>query len=228
MRRRRWLLTRFVRLFPTSSIADAATKHLSRKRIRGGSVDRKIRPGPSCAVRPGQRNSTIWSGHQPQDRSPPKSRQNGSWNATASFPIPKEEVKYQAAAVRTRGTNATQSMLCFFNLPWIDSLSNWLYRPLPKSWIRLSRSGPSSNAPGQCPVHQLHASHAQSAAQIRQAAAIFSPHSFSVLVVTSLLSQDVPVEDVQHLASQANLRITQIFDRPGHRVARNIVARISV
>ena len=44
MRRRRWLLTRFVRLFPTSSIADAATKHLSRKRIRGRSVDRKIPP----------------------------------------------------------------------------------------------------------------------------------------------------------------------------------------
>ena len=29
--------------------------------------------------------------------------------------------------------------------------------------------------------------------------AVFSPHSFRVLVVTDLLSQDVPIEDVQYL-----------------------------
>ena len=33
---------------------------------------------------------------------------------------------------------------------------------------------------------------------------IFSPHSFLVLVVTDLLSQDVPLEDVQYLAGHAN------------------------
>ena len=32
----------------------------------------------------------------------------------------------------------------------------------------------------------------------------FSPHSFLVLVVTDLLSQDVPLEDVQYLAGHAN------------------------
>ncbi len=56
---------------------------------------------------------------------------------------------------------------------------------------------------------------------------IFSPHSFRVLVVTDLLSQDVPLEDVQYLAGHANPRTTQIYDRR-RRVTRNIVERISV
>ena len=55
---------------------------------------------------------------------------------------------------------------------------------------------------------------------------IFSPHSFRVLVVTDLLSQDVSLEDVQYLAGHANPRTTQIYDR--RRVTRNIVERISV
>ena len=55
---------------------------------------------------------------------------------------------------------------------------------------------------------------------------IFSPHSFRVLVVTDLLSQVVPLEDVQYLAGHANPRTTQIYDR--RRVTRDIVERISV
>ncbi len=57
---------------------------------------------------------------------------------------------------------------------------------------------------------------------------IFSPRSFRVLVVTDLLSQDVPLEDVQYLAGYVNLRTTQIYDRRRRRVTRNIVERISV
>ena len=57
---------------------------------------------------------------------------------------------------------------------------------------------------------------------------IFSPHSFRVLVVTDLLSQDVPLEDVQYLAGHANPRTTQIYDRRRRRVTRNIVERISL
>ena len=57
---------------------------------------------------------------------------------------------------------------------------------------------------------------------------IFSPHSFRVLVVTDLLSQDVALEDVQYLAGHANPRTTQIYDRRRRRVTRNIVERISV
>ena len=57
---------------------------------------------------------------------------------------------------------------------------------------------------------------------------IFSPHSFRVLVVTDLLSQDVPLEDVQYLAGHANPKTTQIYDRRRRRVTRNIVERISV
>ena len=56
---------------------------------------------------------------------------------------------------------------------------------------------------------------------------IFSPHSFRVLVVTDLLTQDVPLEDVQYLAGHANPKTTQIYDRRQKRVTRNIVERIS-
>ena len=57
---------------------------------------------------------------------------------------------------------------------------------------------------------------------------IISPHSFRVLVVTDLLNQNVPMEDVQYLAGHTNPRTTQIYDRRRRRVTRNIVERISV
>ena len=42
---------------------------------------------------------------------------------------------------------------------------------------------------------------------------ILSPHSFRFLVVTDLLSQNVPLEDVQYLAGHAHPRTSQIYDR---------------
>ena len=60
------------------------------------------------------------------------------------------------------------------------------------------------------------------------AARISNPHSFRVLVVTDLLTQDVPLEDIQYLAGHANPKTTQIYDRRQKRVTRNIVERISV
>ena len=57
---------------------------------------------------------------------------------------------------------------------------------------------------------------------------IFSPHSFRVLVVTDLLAQDVPLEEVQYLAGHANPSTTQIYDRRRRQMTRNIVERISV
>ena len=39
---------------------------------------------------------------------------------------------------------------------------------------------------------------------------ILSPHPFRVLLVTDLLSQNVPLEDVQYLAGYAHPRATQI------------------
>ena len=57
---------------------------------------------------------------------------------------------------------------------------------------------------------------------------LFSPHSFRVLVVTDLLTQQVPLEDVQYLAGHANPKTTQIYDRRQHQITQNIVERISV
>ena len=45
----------------------------------------------------------------------------------------------------------------------------------------------------------------------------FSPHSFRVLIVTDLLSQDVPLEDVQYLVGHTNPKTTQIYDVRGGR-----------
>jgi site-specific recombinase XerD len=57
---------------------------------------------------------------------------------------------------------------------------------------------------------------------------LFSPHSFRVAVVTDLLRQDVPLEDVQYLAGHSSPVTTRIYDRRRRRVTRNIVERISI
>ena len=55
-----------------------------------------------------------------------------------------------------------------------------------------------------------------------------SPHSFRVATITNLLSQGIPLEDVQFLAGHADPRTTRLYDRRQKRVTRNIVERISI
>jgi site-specific recombinase XerD len=57
---------------------------------------------------------------------------------------------------------------------------------------------------------------------------LFSPHSFRVTVVTDLLNQNVPLEDVQYLAGHASPTTTRVYDRRRQKVTRNIVERISI
>jgi len=54
-----------------------------------------------------------------------------------------------------------------------------------------------------------------------------SPHSFRVSAITDLLTQGVPLEDVQYLAGHSETRTTGLYDRRQKRVTRNIVERIS-
>ncbi len=54
------------------------------------------------------------------------------------------------------------------------------------------------------------------------------PHSFRVAVVTNLLSQGVPLTDVQFLAGHSDCRTTQLYDRRSQAVSRNLVERISI
>lgn len=55
-----------------------------------------------------------------------------------------------------------------------------------------------------------------------------SPHSFRVASVTDLLTQGVPLEDVQYLAGHADPRTTRLYDRRQKQVTRNTVERISI
>jgi site-specific recombinase XerD len=55
-----------------------------------------------------------------------------------------------------------------------------------------------------------------------------SPHSFRVTTITDLLTQGVPLEDVQYLAGHADARTTKLYDRRQKKVTRNIVERISI
>jgi site-specific recombinase XerD len=55
-----------------------------------------------------------------------------------------------------------------------------------------------------------------------------SPHSFRVSAITDLLTQGVPLEDVQSLAGHAEPRTTGLYDRRQKKVTRNIVERISI
>lgn len=57
---------------------------------------------------------------------------------------------------------------------------------------------------------------------------ILFSHSFRILVVTYLLSQNVPLQDVQYLARHVHPRTTRIDDRLRWCFSRNIVERISV
>jgi site-specific recombinase XerD len=55
-----------------------------------------------------------------------------------------------------------------------------------------------------------------------------SPHSFRVTTITDLLTQGVPLDEVQYLAGHADARTTKLYDRRDKKVTRNIVERISV
>ena len=55
-----------------------------------------------------------------------------------------------------------------------------------------------------------------------------SPHSFRVYVVTDLLGQGVPVEQVQYLVGHTSQRTTALYDRRARHVSRNIVERITI
>jgi integrase/recombinase XerD len=55
-----------------------------------------------------------------------------------------------------------------------------------------------------------------------------SPHSFRVTTITDLLTQGVPLDEVQYLAGHADPRTTRLYDRRQKKVTRNIVERISV
>ena len=53
-----------------------------------------------------------------------------------------------------------------------------------------------------------------------------TPHSFRVMVVTALINQNVPVEEVQHLVGHSHPTTTQLYDRRRRRINRSIVERI--
>ena len=54
------------------------------------------------------------------------------------------------------------------------------------------------------------------------------PHSCRAATITNLLSQGVPLEDVQYLAGHADPRTTRLYDRRQRQVTRNTVERISI
>jgi integrase/recombinase XerD len=55
-----------------------------------------------------------------------------------------------------------------------------------------------------------------------------SPHSFRVTGITDLLTQGVPLDEVQFLAGHSSPRTTKLYDRRQKKVTRNIVERLSI
>jgi integrase/recombinase XerD len=55
-----------------------------------------------------------------------------------------------------------------------------------------------------------------------------SPHWCRVTAISDLLTQGIPLEDVQYLAGHAEPRTTELYDRRKKKVTRNIVERISI
>jgi site-specific recombinase XerD len=56
----------------------------------------------------------------------------------------------------------------------------------------------------------------------------YRPHSFRVTTMTDLLTQGVPLGDVQYLAGHSDPRTTRLYDRRQKKVSRNLVERISI
>ena len=92
-----------------------------------------------------------------------------------------------------------------------------LWRQAPNHWAAFSR-------------RRLRTSGVRAMLKTRLAAAglptNLTPHSFRVMVVTALLSQNVPVEEVQHLVGHSHPSTTQLYDRRRRRINRSIVERI--
>lgn len=57
---------------------------------------------------------------------------------------------------------------------------------------------------------------------------VISPHSLRACTATDLLTNGVPLDDVQYLLSHSDSRTTALYDRRQRQVTRNIVERISV
>jgi site-specific recombinase XerD len=55
-----------------------------------------------------------------------------------------------------------------------------------------------------------------------------SPHLLRVTVITDLLTQGIPLGDVQYLAGPAEPRTTGLYDQRQKKVTRNIVERIPI
>ncbi len=55
-----------------------------------------------------------------------------------------------------------------------------------------------------------------------------SPHSFRVSAITDLLTQGVPLQDMQYLAGHAEPRTTVLYDRRKKKVTRNTAEPISI
>jgi integrase len=53
-----------------------------------------------------------------------------------------------------------------------------------------------------------------------------SPHSFRVTGITDLLSQGVPLDDVQFLAGHSSPRTTKLYDRRQKRVTFVIAPKV--
>ena len=53
-----------------------------------------------------------------------------------------------------------------------------------------------------------------------------SAHSFRVAVITDLIDQGVPIEDVQEFAGHSDARTTKLYDRTTPETTRNLVERI--
>lgn len=94
-----------------------------------------------------------------------------------------------------------------------------LFRTTVRKTKELTRNGMTTNDLGRMVKRRMRQADLPSQ---------LSPHSFRVTTITDLLSQGVPLEDVQNLAGHAAPRTTRLYDRRKRRVTRNIVERISI
>lgn len=116
--------------------------------------------------------------------------------------------------------------LQFFILAWIDAAgiaSDPADTPLFRSTVRRTGqlTGRALTSKAICELVKRRLKDAGLSERL-------SPHSFRTTAATDLLSQGVPLEEVQYLLGHAEPRTTALYDRRKKKVTRNLVERISI
>lgn len=156
-------------------------------------------------------------------------RLNDEWSGTSSSKESRQNQRYRILARfvrRTSGQPDDRPVIADYDaLPFFGGIEMMPRRRLLRR-VTLSLAARLSNHTQH--VHRRHGSHGETPNKGRRSAIATVSAFLRVPTITDLLSQGVPLGDVQHLAGHADPLTTRLYDRRHRQVTRNIVERTSI